>query len=111
MTTLETAMTGDDYLAIRHGIEALDIATKPFAQARMNRAIDASFRGKTLDEVEATVAHAHGLDAAHDLFYSANPRLLGRIRVTAHERSQRHQRRHVEADIDVAQVQKTADEQ
>ena len=32
----------------------------------MNRAIDASFRGKTLDEVEATVAHAHGLDTKHE---------------------------------------------
>jgi molecular chaperone HscA len=66
MAALEAAMKGDDYLAIRHAIEALDVATKPFAQARMNRAIEAGFRGKTLDEAEATVAHAHGLDAAHE---------------------------------------------
>jgi len=66
IAALETAMAGDDHLAIRQAVEALDIATKPFAQARMNRAIDAGFRGKTLDEVEATVAHAHGLDAAHE---------------------------------------------
>jgi molecular chaperone HscA len=66
IAALETAMQGDDHLAIRHAIEALDVATKPFAQARMNRAIDAGFRGKTLEEVEATVAHAHGLDAAHE---------------------------------------------
>jgi molecular chaperone HscA len=66
IAALQTALAGEDHLAIRHGIEALDIATKPFAQARMNRAIDAGFRGKTLEEVEATVAHAHGLDAAHE---------------------------------------------
>jgi len=65
MTALETAMKGDDYVAIRHAVEALDVATKPFAQLRMNRAIEAGFRGKTLEEAEATVSHAHGLDAAH----------------------------------------------
>ena len=47
-----------DYLAIRAAIEALDIATKPFAQLRMNRAVDAQLRGKTLDEAEATSPHA-----------------------------------------------------
>ena len=52
MTALEQAMQGDDHLAIRGAIEALDLATKPFAQARMNRAIDAGFRGKTLEEAE-----------------------------------------------------------
>ena len=66
MADLAQAMQGDAYLPIRHAIEALDIATKPFAQARMNRAIEAGFLGKTLDEAEATVAHAHGLDAAHE---------------------------------------------
>jgi molecular chaperone HscA len=66
MKALETAMAGDDYLAIRHAVEALDVATKSFAQLRMNRAIEAGFLGKTLDEAEATVAHAHGLDAAHE---------------------------------------------
>jgi molecular chaperone HscA len=65
MVELEAAMKGDSYLAIRHAVEALDIATKPFAQARMNRAIEAGLLGKTLDEAEAKVAHAHGLDAAH----------------------------------------------
>jgi len=57
MKDLETAMAGDDYLAIRRAVEAVDIATKPFAQLRMNRAIDAGFRGKTLDEVEAAASH------------------------------------------------------
>ena len=54
---LEKVMTGDDHLAIRHAVEALDLATKPFAQARMNRAVDAGFRGKTLEEVEAAAVH------------------------------------------------------
>jgi molecular chaperone HscA len=52
---LERLAAGDDYLAIRHGIEALDLATKPFAQARMNRAIDAAFAGRSLDDVERTL--------------------------------------------------------
>jgi molecular chaperone HscA len=62
MTVLEQAMAGSDYLAIRHAVEALDLATKPFAQARMNRAVDAGFRGKTLEEAEAVTTHgiAHG---------------------------------------------------
>ena len=59
MAALETAMRGDDYLAIRRAVEALDVATKPFAQARMNRAIDAGFRGKTLEEAEARASGSH----------------------------------------------------
>jgi molecular chaperone HscA len=55
MGALQTAIAGDDYLKIRHAIEALDVATKPFAQARMNRAIEAGFLGKTLEEAEALV--------------------------------------------------------
>jgi len=53
MKDLETAMAATDYLKIRAAIEALDIATKPFAQLRMNRAVDAQLRGKTLAEAEA----------------------------------------------------------
>lgn len=53
MHVLETAVAGGDYLKIRAAIENLDLATKPFAQARMNRAVGAQLRGKTLDEVEA----------------------------------------------------------
>jgi molecular chaperone HscA len=66
MAELDAAMKGENYLAIRRAVEALDIATKPFAQLRMNRAIEAGFLGKTLDEAEATVAHAHGLDSKHE---------------------------------------------
>ena len=52
MQALEAAMAGDDHLKIRSAIENLDLATKPFAQARMNRAVDAQLRGKTLEEIE-----------------------------------------------------------
>ncbi|HTL38722.1 MAG TPA: Fe-S protein assembly chaperone HscA [Kofleriaceae bacterium] len=55
MAELQAAIGGDAYLKIRHAIEALDVATKPFAQARMNRAIEAGFLGKTLEEAEALV--------------------------------------------------------
>ncbi len=65
MAGLEAAMRGDDYLAIRHAVEALDVATKPFAQARMNRAIDAGFRGKTLEEAEARVGGSHAGGGGH----------------------------------------------
>ena len=53
MADLEVAARGDDYLKIRAAIEALDLATKPFAQARMNRANEAQLRGKSIDEAEA----------------------------------------------------------
>ena len=52
MASLERAMAGEDYLAVRHGIEALDLATKPFAQRRMNRAVDAAMRGRRRTDVE-----------------------------------------------------------
>jgi molecular chaperone HscA len=55
MKTLETAMTGTDHLAIRHAVEALDVATKPFAQKRMNRAIAAQFQGVALDDAAKKV--------------------------------------------------------
>ena len=53
MTELRAAMAGVDHYKIRAAIEALDLATKPFAQRRMNRAVDAQLRGKTLEEAEA----------------------------------------------------------
>ncbi|HEY0254298.1 MAG TPA: Fe-S protein assembly chaperone HscA [Kofleriaceae bacterium] len=56
MQTLEQAMAGEDHLKIRAAIEGLDLATKPFAQARMNRAVEAQLRGLTLDEAENQVS-------------------------------------------------------
>jgi len=57
MQDLEHAMVGDDHLKIRSMIEALDLSTKPFAQARMNRAVGAQLRGLTLEEAETQVNH------------------------------------------------------
>jgi molecular chaperone HscA len=55
---LERLVAGTDHHAIRAGIERLDLATKPFAQARMNRAIEAAMRGKRLADVESELGGA-----------------------------------------------------
>ena len=55
MQKLEAAMAGEDYLAIRHAIEGLDLATKPFAQVRMNRAIGAQLQGVSVEEAAKKV--------------------------------------------------------
>jgi len=52
MAHLERVAAGTDHLAIRAAVEALDLASKPFAQARMNRAVNAAMQGRRLDEVE-----------------------------------------------------------
>ncbi len=62
MAELARVMAGDDHVAIRHAVEALDLATKPFAQARMNRAVDAGFKGKTLEEAEGLASHHHPVE-------------------------------------------------
>ncbi|HSN28509.1 MAG TPA: Fe-S protein assembly chaperone HscA [Kofleriaceae bacterium] len=73
MRALEAAAAGTDYHAIRAATEALDLATKPFAQLRMNRAIDAELRGRTLDEVEAEVAHGDAARHAEHLGRAEGP--------------------------------------
>jgi molecular chaperone HscA len=55
MRALEAAMAGTDHLAVRARIEALDVATKPFAQVRMNRAIAAQLHGVSLDDAARKV--------------------------------------------------------
>jgi molecular chaperone HscA len=55
MRELEAAIAGTDHLAIRARIEALDRATKPFAQLRMNRAIAAQLHGVAIDEAARKV--------------------------------------------------------
>jgi molecular chaperone HscA len=55
MTALEAAVAGDDHLKIRAAIEALDLATKPFAQCRMNRAVAAQLHGVTLEDAARKV--------------------------------------------------------
>jgi molecular chaperone HscA len=52
MAHLEAVSAGTDHLAIRAAVEALDHASKPFAQARMNRAVTAAMQGRRLDDVE-----------------------------------------------------------
>jgi len=55
MRELEAAMAGSDHLAVRARIEALDVATKPFAQRRMNRAVAAQLHGVSLDDAARKV--------------------------------------------------------
>jgi molecular chaperone HscA len=55
MRELEAAMAGDDHLAVRAKIAALDLATKPFAQLRMNRAVAAQLHGVSLDDAARKV--------------------------------------------------------
>jgi molecular chaperone HscA len=50
MGRLAEAMAGADHHAIRAAIEGLDIATKPFAQRRMNRAVTAQLQGVALED-------------------------------------------------------------
>jgi molecular chaperone HscA len=53
---LERSMAGNDANAIRAAVEALDRASKGFAERRMNRAFDVGLRGKDVAAVEAKVA-------------------------------------------------------
>jgi molecular chaperone HscA len=55
MRALEAAMAGDDHRAVRDRIAALDVATKPFAQLRMNRAVAAQLHGVSLDDAARKV--------------------------------------------------------
>ena len=56
MAHLTAVAAGDDYLAIRAGVEALDRASKPFAERRMNLAIATAMAGKSLATVEEELA-------------------------------------------------------
>ena len=50
MQRLAETVAGTDYHAIRAAIEGLDLATKPFAQRRMNRAVAAQLQGVALED-------------------------------------------------------------
>lgn len=63
MTELREAVDGTKPGRILNAIETLDAATKAWAGRRMDRAIQAALAGKEIDEVDATVAHARGVDA------------------------------------------------
>jgi molecular chaperone HscA len=66
MTALEACKAGSDHLAIRAAIEALDGASKAFAQRRMDLALERGLAGKAIKDVEAQVdaaalrPHDHG---------------------------------------------------
>jgi molecular chaperone HscA len=60
---LERLAAGRDHQAIRAAIEALDRASKPFAERRMNLAIAAAMQGKPLEAVAREIeeiGHGHG---------------------------------------------------
>ncbi|MEM9489971.1 MAG: Hsp70 family protein, partial [Myxococcota bacterium] len=62
MAHLKQVAAGDDHLAIRRAVEALDLASKPFAQRRMNRAVRAAIRGRSVGEVEHTMAESNSTE-------------------------------------------------
>ncbi|MHB1936007.1 MAG: Fe-S protein assembly chaperone HscA [Acidobacteriaceae bacterium] len=49
-TTLEEARCGNDYHAIRSAIDALDQATRNFAELQMDVAVGSVMKGKTMDD-------------------------------------------------------------
>jgi len=55
IAVLEGAMTGTNHLAIRRAIEALDLASKPFAEKRMNRAVRGALKGRQIADVDQGV--------------------------------------------------------
>jgi len=55
MRIVEEAMAGTDHVKIRTSIEGLDMATKPFAQRRMNRAVAAQLHGVSLEDAARKV--------------------------------------------------------
>ena len=60
---LRAALAGDAHRAIRDRIAALDVATKPFAERRMNRDIGKAIGGQAVDAVGERVSHAVGTEA------------------------------------------------
>src|SRR5262249_50675183 len=56
LARLQAAKGGEDRELINAAIEALEAAGLPFAQRRIDRAIGEALAGRSLDEVEASVA-------------------------------------------------------
>jgi molecular chaperone HscA len=57
---LEAAAAGPSSNVIRLAVEDLDRASKPFAEKRMNRALEMGLRGKDVDTAFAHAEHKHG---------------------------------------------------
>jgi molecular chaperone HscA len=60
---LRQALAGSKATLIQARTEALDHATQSFAARRMDQAIQRAMAGKDVDQLAATVAGAHGVDA------------------------------------------------
>jgi molecular chaperone HscA len=65
LAQLDDAAKGIDPRKIQLRIDDLDMSTKAFAERRMNRAIAMAIEGQRLEQVERTVEHAKGIEAAH----------------------------------------------
>lgn len=63
LAALADALRGDNASLVQSRIEELDDATHGWAGRRMNRAIAKAIEGKVVDDVEASVAHAKGVEA------------------------------------------------
>jgi len=63
---VHAAIAADKSARIQARIDDLDEATKPWAGRRMDRAIGKAIAGKVVDAVDASVAHARGVDAHVD---------------------------------------------
>jgi molecular chaperone HscA len=74
MQAVEVAKAGPSHQAIAAAVEALDAASKDFAGRRMNRALEAGLRGRTVGEVEDKVGDAAESDLADRLARSGHGR-------------------------------------
>ncbi|WP_438015914.1 Fe-S protein assembly chaperone HscA [Sorangium sp. So ce315] len=63
LSGLDAAIRGDKPALIQARTEALDEATRAWAGRRMDRAVARAIAGKQVEDVEATVAAAKGVDA------------------------------------------------
>ncbi|WP_437875710.1 Fe-S protein assembly chaperone HscA [Sorangium sp. So ce513] len=63
LSALDAAIRGDKPGLIQARTEALDEATRAWAGRRMDRAVARAIAGKQVEDVEATVAAAKGVDA------------------------------------------------
>ncbi|MBL8679465.1 MAG: Fe-S protein assembly chaperone HscA [Myxococcales bacterium] len=63
LAALERAVQSRESEAIRLRTEALDRASIPLAERRMNRAMREAMKGRSVESVESEVSHARGVDA------------------------------------------------
>lgn len=62
LEALATAIPGSDHRLIRDRLEALDLASKPFAERRMNQRIAQAIGGHEVGEIEKRVEKAKGTE-------------------------------------------------